>query len=252
MLLLHLVTDFAVFLDGKGRAAVVAGATGRTAFHLGHGCARVFPVRRKKHARMTLAATEETGMNLVTEDDLAAVVLEGHVVRRVAGRAVFAVGNGKRLATIVTEAARFALAHLGHGRRRIFFGGDIEDGIVAGRAVLADGFKVVVMAELDGTGGSYRHHDLVLNPAGKNQGWAEGEEQGENQEPAQLHCDLQRCRIHRDIIQNLPAGPTPKLNAAKGKEGIRSFVGAGPVDNERKWPRGCLSPDAVLGCGAPL
>lgn len=201
---------------------------------------------------MTFAAAEEAGVGRVAEDDLAAVVLEGNIVGRVTGGAVFVVGNGKGFAAVVTGAARFALAHLGHGCRRIFGGDDIENSIVASRAVFANGLKMVVMAELDRAGGGNGHHDLVLNPACKNQGWAEGEEQGENQEPAQLHCDLQRCRIHRDIIQNLPAGPTPKLNAVQGKDGIRSFVGAGPVDNERKWSRGCLSQDAVLGCGALL
>lgn len=114
----------------------MAGPARLALLHLLHG-GRIRPPLRLEEVGMAVIATEHAGMGLMWKDDIAGILVDIEDISSVAGGAV--AGHAECFLAVMADAAGLPLFHLVHGERRIFFGHDVIDLVMAGRAVLADG-----------------------------------------------------------------------------------------------------------------
>lgn len=162
--MLHIVAAFTIFLNRKGGVAIVASTAGFTFAHLIHRETCALFVIGDKYPGVAVAAAVHLGVNTVWECGIAIFNLESNIAGRVAGTAVFV--NREGLTTIVTGAARLALAHVIHAGLRILVSNNVEYAVVAQGALFAQRIEVIVVAEFDRAGRLNVHFDDIIYPAG--------------------------------------------------------------------------------------
>lgn len=72
-----------IILHRKGGPTVMAGTTGFPLLHPFHRHWRVLAVRRHKDVRVAFRAVVHSGVDLMAEEDGAAIVFKGHIAGRV-------------------------------------------------------------------------------------------------------------------------------------------------------------------------
>lgn len=98
----------------------------------------------------------------MTEEDWAAIIFEGDVAGGVTLGAIPFDGEGSRPVVAGATGDGF-LFHRLHRRGEAWLGGiDVEEGIMAGRTVLADLFQMEVVTELNRAGRIAVDGDFVL------------------------------------------------------------------------------------------
>lgn len=145
---IHLSDGMALgaFIDLEGALTVMAGAAGLPLFHLGHGNRLI----RSHVVKLGMADGALIGggeMLFMTKGHRSSLLdLHSHVRNFMAFDAI---GETEGAFAVVTGAAGFPLFHVRHGKTGTGLGPEVENGIVAGLAVVLDPLLEEVFAVVE-------------------------------------------------------------------------------------------------------